>query len=53
MHCAVVQDGMTALHYTALGDHADVVEVLAESGANLNIADQVSLITSVVSVAHA
>ena len=50
---ATLQDGWTALYHAAWGGHTAVVEVLVAAGADMNIGDKVSLITSVVIVARA
>ena len=49
---ATLQEGWTALYWAALNGHTAAVEVLGAAGADMNIGDKVSLITSVVIVAH-
>ena len=37
-----IQDGDTALHYASAQGHADVITLLAKSGAKLDVQDKVS-----------
>ena len=50
---STLQFGQTALYLAAWNGHTAVVEVLVAARANVNIVNNVSLITSVVIVAHA
>ena len=50
--CCLLQDGQTALYRAAWEGRTAVVEVLVAAGGDMNIGDKVSLITSVVIVAH-
>jgi ankyrin repeat protein len=43
--CAVLQAGLTALHYAAWQGSVDAVELLLEKGCNVNAADPVSVLT--------
>ena len=49
---ATLQCGRTALYWAAWKGHTAAVEVLMSAGADVNIGDKVSLIASVVIVAH-
>ena len=41
---SIIQDGVTALMYASYEGHTEVVKVLAEAKADLNITDKVNLI---------
>ena len=51
-YAATLQDSCTALCWACEEGHTAAVEVLVSAGADMNIGDKVSLITSVVIVAH-
>ena len=40
---SIIQDGRTALMEASTGSHTEIVKVLAEAKADLNITDQVNL----------
>ena len=42
MTCILLQYGRTALHYSAIYGHTEVVEILIRSGADVNALDKVS-----------
>jgi len=41
---AVLQKGNTALHIASLAGHEDIVKILVQNGANLNVTSQVKVI---------
>lgn len=43
LFCVYVQKGNSALHIASLAGQADVVEILVENGAKVNVQSQVSI----------
>ena len=43
---SIIQDGVTAVMFASFEGHTEVVNVLADSKADLNVTDEVNLVTN-------